>query len=102
MEILPAVLAIAHARALPAIAENAADWKQRHDLARDLGHELKIVGTQRTGDHMSGISSDAASFLGIHGDPVRMRIVDILVGGMRIGAREHHHVQLAATGQQLG
>ena len=39
--------------------------------------------------------------LGVHRDPVRMRIVDILMGGMWIGACDNIHPKLAAPGKQL-
>ena len=38
----------------------------------------------------------------VHGNPVRVRIEGVLIGGMRIGARDHHHVQFSAARDQVG
>ena len=39
--------------------------------------------------------------VGFHGDPVRMSVVNVLVYGMRIHARDHIHAQLAAARQHF-
>ena len=49
-EILPAVLAVAHARAVPAIDEDAIDPVARHDLVLHFGHELEVVRAKPAGD----------------------------------------------------
>jgi hypothetical protein len=38
---------------------------------------------------------------GIDGDPIRMRIVHVLMRRVRIGARNHDHVQLPAAEHQF-
>ena len=62
----------------------------------------KLYGPSAQVIHISGLSG-CRRFLpcGVHRDPVRMRVVDILIGGVRIGARHHHHVQLAAAFHQI-
>jgi len=35
------------------------------------------------------------------GDPVRVRIVDVLVGRMRVGSRDNVHAELAAARYQF-
>jgi hypothetical protein len=39
--------------------------------------------------------------VGLHGDPIRMSVEDVLVRGVGIHARGHHHAQLAAARQHL-
>ena len=97
-----AVLAVAHARSRPAVGENAVDLVARHDLARHLGHELEGVGTEAAGDpHLRAGPVTAFAALRVHGDPVGVRFVDVLVRGVRIGACHHYHAQLAAAPVQL-
>ena len=62
----------------------------------------KLYGPSAQVIHSSGIAG-WWHFLpcGIHRDPVGVRVADILVRGVRIGARDHHHVQLAASGHQI-
>ncbi len=102
VEIPPAVLAVAHAGAGPAIAEDAVHVVEGDDLLGHLGHELEIVGTQRAG-HPQLRRRPVAPLvaLGVHGDPVRVGVVDILVRGVRIGAGDDDHVHLAAAGDQV-
>ncbi len=73
-----------------------------HDLLVHLGHELEVVRAQRAGDpHLRRGPVPALAAVGVDGDPVGMRVVDILVGRVRIGARHHDHAQLAAARHQL-
>ena len=101
-EVRLAVLAITHARAGPAVAEDAVDLVEGDDLPGDLGHELEVVGAERTGDPQLRIRPVLAPApLGVHGDPVRMRVVDVLMCGVRIGARDDVHPELATAGDEF-
>ena len=52
--------------------------------------------------HSSGIAQWRRFLpVGVDRDPVGMRVVDVLVGGVRIGARDHDHAELAAAGHQV-
>ena len=52
--------------------------------------------------HSSGIAQWRRLLaVGIHRDPVGMRVVHVLVGGVRIGARDDDHAELAASGHQF-
>ena len=65
---------------------------------RYFGHEIEVIGPQGAGEPHIGIVGVRALFsFCIHGDPFRMSIISILVGGMRIGAGQHHHALFAAT-----
>jgi hypothetical protein len=75
---------------------------QGHDLARDCGHELEVVRPQRAGDPPSRHGPMRPLLAGgLDGDPVGVRIVDVLVARVRVGARQHHHVQFAAARHQV-
>ena len=50
LEIFPAVLAVAHARPVPAVDEDPVDPVAGHDLLLHLRHELEVVGPQPAGD----------------------------------------------------
>src|ERR1035441_7938202 len=66
------------------------------------GHEVKVVGPQSAGHPILGIGRVAALVaLCIDRDPIRMCIVDVLVAGMRIGACNHVHAKLAASGNDV-
>jgi hypothetical protein len=101
-KILAAVLAVAHARARPAVAEHAIHAVARNDFLGDFGHELEVVGAQRAGDPQSGMAQwrrfwPAASTAIQSG----CCVADILVCGVRIGARHHHHAQFPAARRQF-
>lgn len=46
--------AVAHAGAVPAIAEDAIELVEGHDLAYDGGHELEVVGAEGAGNQRAG------------------------------------------------
>ena len=62
----------------------------------------KLYGPSAQVTHSSGIAQ-CRRFLpvGVHRDPVRVRVVHVLVDRVRIGARDDDHVQLAAAGHQV-
>ncbi len=101
-EVPLAVLAVTHAGAGPSVAEDPVHLVQGNDLLGDLGHELEIVWTEGA-SHPEVRVGPVPSFLAIrlHRDPVGMRIVDVLMDRVRVGARDDHHVQLAAPGHQI-
>src|SRR5439155_22934500 len=72
-EIALAVLAVAHARSHPPVAEDAVHAVARYDLLVDGRHELEVVRAERTRHPQVG-GRPVAPFLSvaIHGDPVRM------------------------------
>ncbi len=101
-EIRAAVLAVAHAAAAPAIAEDPVHLVSLDDLLGHLSHELEVVRTQRACEPPSGHRSVAARIARrIHGDPIGVRLVHGGMRGMRVGSRDHHHSQLAAAGRQI-
>src|SRR5262249_42421650 len=97
-----AVVAVAGPVPRPAVAEDAVDLVARHDLARDFGHELEVVGAERAG-HPPVRSGPVASLpaLGVDGNPFGMSFGGIIEDRMRVGAGDHHHAELAATGREL-
>ena len=67
-----------------------------------LGHEFEVIWTQRAGDPQLRHRPVASRLpCGVHRDPVRMGVVDVLVRRVRIGAGEHHHAHLAAAGHEF-
>ena len=103
MEVGAAVLAVAHAGAGPAIAEDAIHLVEADDLLGDLGHELEVVGAERAGDPQLGHGTGWRRLLPSASTAIQSgwASIDILVGGVRIGAGDHDHVELAAAGDQL-
>ena len=80
----------------------AIDSIARHDLALHLGHELEVVRAERAGDpHLGRGPVPARLAVGVDGDPVGMRALRVVVGGVRIGARDDDHAELAAAGDQI-
>ena len=70
-EVRPAVLAVAHPGAGPAVDEDAVDAVARHDLPVDRGHELEVVRPQGAGDpHLGRGPVPARLPCGVDGDPV--------------------------------
>jgi hypothetical protein len=96
------MLAVAHAGACPAVAEDPVYLVQRHDLPGYLGHELEVVRAQsaRHPQFRHGPMPPLPA-LRVHRDPVGVRLIDILVRRVRVGAGDHHHVHLAAAGHQV-
>ena len=102
MEITLAVLAVAHARSRPPVAEDAVDAVARRDLFVNRGHELEVVRTERA-RHPQLRGRPVAAFLSarVDGDPIRMRVVHVLMRGVRVGARDDDHVPAAASFEEL-
>ena len=93
-EAVPAVLAVAHAGAGPAVDEDAVHLVAGHDLPLHLGHELEVVGAQAAGDpHLRRGPVPAGLPVGVHRDPVRVRRLHVVVGGVRIGAGDDDHAR---------
>ena len=101
-EQLAAMSAETLAMSRPAVDEDAVDMVAGHDLAMHAGHEVEVVWTQGAGDPQLRRGPVAArTARGIDGDPVGMRLLNVVVGGVRIGARHHHHPQIAASLDQV-
>ena len=101
-KIFPAMLAVAHAGAVPSVDKDAVHAVACHDFFLHFGHELEIVGTQRASYPHFGRGPVAAWLvICVHGDPIRVRVTYVIVGGMRVGAGDHHHAQSATPGDQF-
>ena len=101
-EVRPAVLAVAHPGAGPAVDEDAVDLVALHDLPVDRGHELEVVRPQGAGHPHLGRGPVSTRLPGgVDGDPVGVRRADVVVGGVRVGPREHDHAELPAAFDQL-
>src|SRR5262249_11831997 len=101
-EVPAAMLAITHARAIPAIDKNPVDVIARHDLALDLGHEVEVVGTQAARDpHLRRGPMPSWRPVRGDGDPIRMRGARVLIRRMRVGAGDHDETELATAGDQF-
>ena len=102
LEILAAMFAITLAGPVPAIDKNAVHTVARHDLLLDCGHELKIVRTQRARHpHLRRRPMAARPALRVHGDPIWVRGLNVIIGGVRVGAHEDDQAQFAAAGNQF-
>ena len=101
-EVLLAVLAITHAGAVPAIAEHSVHLVHGYDFARHPGHKVEVVGAQGAGDpeFRHGPVTPLLA-LRIHRDPIGVRVVDVLVSGVGVGAGDDVHAELAAAGRHL-
>ncbi len=98
MEVLLAVLAVTHARSCPSIGEDAIHHVLRHDFLMDRGHELKVVGSQGAGEPEVRIRSVLALLaVLIDRQPVWMRVVNILMASVRVGAGNDIHAQFPAA-----
>src|SRR5262245_26681229 len=96
------MLAVAHSGAGPAVAENSVNVVHPHDLARHLSHELEVVRSETTCHPKLRIGPvPALPALGVDGDPVRMRVIDILMSRMRIGPGDDIHAELATPRHQF-
>jgi len=96
------MLAVAHAAARPAIAEDAIHFIVGDDLLGHLRHEFEIVRAKRAVIHQSGNSAVLALVaLVIHGDPIGMRRRHRRMRRVRIGARDDVHAELAASRDQV-
>src|SRR5207248_256186 len=102
LKILPAMLAVTHARAIPAIDEDAIDAIARHDLALYLGHELEIVRPKPARDpHLRRRPMPARLALDIDRDPVGMGLLHVIISGMRNGSCDHDHPEFPAAAHQF-
>ena len=98
VEILLAVLAVTHARSCPSIGEDAIHHVLRHDFLMDRGHEFKVVGSQGAGEPEVRIRRVPALLaVLIDRQPVRMRVVHILMACVRVGAGNYIHAQFPAA-----
>ena len=98
VEVLLAVLAVTHAGSCPSIGEDAIHHVLRHDFLMDRGHEFKVVGSQRAGEPEVRIRRVLALLaVLIHREPVRMRVVNILMASVRVGAGNDIHAQFPAA-----
>ena len=62
----------------------------------------KLYGPRAQVTHISGEAQWRRGLpVGVDGDPVGVRLVDVVVGRVRVGAREDDHAELAAAGDQL-
>ena len=85
----------------PPVPEDPVDSVLGDDLPVHLVHELEVVGTERAGDPQIGIGPVAPGFArGGGGNPVGMRLPDVLARRMRVGSRDHVHAERAAAGDQ--
>ncbi len=101
-EAVPAVHAVARAGPVPAVDEDAVHPVPGHDLPLHLGHELEVVGAQAAGDpHLRRGPVAAGPTVPAHRDPVRVRRLHVVVGGVRIGAGDDHHPEVATPGDEL-
>ena len=69
----------------------------------DRGHEvIKVIRAhvRRTTSPVRPSAGRAAS-KGVDGDPVGMRVADIVVGRVRIGPRDNHHTLLTTARYQI-
>src|SRR5262245_45191278 len=102
LEILLAMLAVAYAGTGPAIAEYAVNVIHAHDLARHLSHELEVVRPEAARHPQCRIGPMfALPALRVDGDPVRMRVIDVLMSRMRIGPGDDIHAELATPRHQF-
>ena len=101
-KIRPAMLAVTHPRAGPTIREDSIYPIERDDLLSHLGHELEVIRSQRTGDPKFRIGGvPALTSIRADRDPIRVRIVDVLMHRVRIGARHYVHAELPAAFYQV-
>src|SRR5260370_20258809 len=92
------MLAVTHANTCPTIAEDSVHFVIGCNFAGDVGHELEVVRAEGTRDPELGLGPVAPlAALGIYGDPIGMGIVDVLMGGMRIGSGDDVHPEFPAA-----
>ncbi len=98
-EIRLAMLAIADtALRRPTVGENAVHAVLRHDLAVHGIHEVEVVRAERARHPQLRVGPMPARLtIGIDRDPIGMRRPYLLTHGVRIGARDHTHVQTTAS-----
>src|SRR6185503_6423157 len=101
-EVFLAVFAIAKPAAGPTIAEDPVHPVQTHDFPVHFGHELEVVRTQRAGyPKLRVCPVTALPTFSVHGNPVRMSVMNFLPRGMWVRPRQDVHVLLSAPLQQF-
>src|SRR2546422_6483117 len=96
------MFAIAHAGTVPPIDENPIHAVASDNLLLYLSHELKVVGAMRAGDpHLRRCPMTALVTARINCYPIRMRVVHVIISGMRIGASDDNHTKVSTAGDQL-
>jgi hypothetical protein len=98
MEVALAVLAVTHSRTGPAIREDTIHLVQGHNFLGYPSHEVEVIRPERARNPKLGIGR-VPPFIpgGIHRDPIRMRIIDILMRRVWIGAGHHIHPHRPAS-----
>src|SRR5258705_11529885 len=92
------MLTVANTVAAPAIGKYSLGLVFFHDLPDHAGHELKVIGTESTGNPQFRIGPMTAFFsIFRYCDPVGMSIVNILPCRVRIRAEDDRHVHLPAS-----
>ena len=102
LEVRPAMRAVADAALRrPAVREDAVDAVLRDDLAVDGIHELEVVRPERARDPQLRIGPMASRLaVGVNGYPVGVRRPHLVTHGVRIGPRDHVHLQAPASGDE--
>lgn len=82
----------------PTIAKRAVNRVEGHDLIGHVSHEIEVKGDQGAGNPEIGVGPmPPLVSVGVDGDPIRMRVVDIAVAAVRVGARDDVHAELATS-----
>jgi hypothetical protein len=93
LEIIDAVLAVAYTGDIPAIDEETVGAITQHDLSVHRSHEREIVGCVTiSAPHIRRGPMTPRLAVNINGDPVRMRNLHVVVGGMTICSHRNGHV----------
>src|SRR5262249_12737778 len=102
VKIFPAVLAITHTGTVPAIDEDTVHLVTRHDFPLHLCHKLEVVGTQRTG-HPHLRRRPVATWISIrvNRNPIWIPFAHVVVGRVRVGARNDYHAKLSTTCDEI-
>src|SRR6476620_2928803 len=102
LEVFATVIAVAHARAVPAVDEDPVHPVAGHDLLLYFGHELKIVRAEAARyPHFGRGPVPAWLPVGGHCNPIRVCLSHVVIGRVGVCARNHDHPELAAARDQL-